>query len=253
MLRRLNPALVLAVAFAASLALDPAPLWSQPAQRPSKQYTIEQFMATTSVNGASFSPDETKILFSSNESGVFNAYTVPVAGGKPTALTRSTTDSTFGVSYFPKDERVLFTRDQVGNELNHLYVRESDGQERDLTPGEKLKAIFAGWSHDGESFFVLTNERDARFFDVYRYSAKEYQRTLFYKDEVGYQVGAISDDQKWIALGKPNSTADSDIHLWSVAASQMKHITPHQGMAQYSTADFDPASKYLYYLTNDGG
>ncbi len=55
-----------------------------------KRYTIEQFMATTSVTGASFSKDERQILFSSNASGIFNAYTLPVGGGTPRALTTST-------------------------------------------------------------------------------------------------------------------------------------------------------------------
>src|SRR5438045_6212550 len=39
-----------------------------------KQYTIEQFMATTRLGGASFSSDEKSILFHSNKSGVFNVH-----------------------------------------------------------------------------------------------------------------------------------------------------------------------------------
>jgi hypothetical protein len=157
-------------------------------QRPLKQYSMEQFMATTTVNGASFSADGTRILFSSNETGIFNVYSMPVAGGKPEALTKSTTDSTFAVSYFPDDDRILYTRDAGGNEQNHLYVLESGGKERDLTPGGKVKARFGNWSQDGQAFFVLTNERDGRFFDVYRYDSKTYDRTLFYKEDKGYQV-----------------------------------------------------------------
>src|SRR5687767_15691947 len=159
----------------------PAAAETQP-KRPSKQYTIEQFMATTSVRDASFSADEKRALFSSNETGIFNAYSVPVAGGKATPVTTSTADSTYAVSYFPHDDRLLFTRDQGGNELNHLYVRGADGQERDLTPGEKLKAIFQGWTPAGDAFWVLTNERDPKFFDLYRYDAKSYARAMAYKD-----------------------------------------------------------------------
>lgn len=40
--------------------------------RPSKQYTIEQFLDTTSMTGASFSADESRILFSSNKTGIWN-------------------------------------------------------------------------------------------------------------------------------------------------------------------------------------
>ena len=48
------------------------------------KYTIEQFMNTTWIGGSSFSSDESQILFTSDESGIFNAYTIPVKGGKPT-------------------------------------------------------------------------------------------------------------------------------------------------------------------------
>ncbi|NJS42140.1 S9 family peptidase, partial [Candidatus Gracilibacteria bacterium] len=62
--------------------------------------------------------------------------------------------------------------------------------------------------HDLTGFYVMTNERDNKFFDLYEYDAKSYDRTLIYKDETGYQIGAISDDGKWLALGKTEGTAD---------------------------------------------
>ena len=101
----------------------------------------------------------------------------PSRAVRSTPLTRSTTDSTFAVSYFPKDERILYTHDQRGDENNHLYVLGPKG-DTDLTPGAKLKAIFSGWSRDDSSFNVLTNERDPRFFDVYRYDAEKLDRSL---------------------------------------------------------------------------
>ena len=73
------------------------------------------------MSGPSFSPDGSRVLFTSDASGIPNAYTVPFEGGTATPLTRSTTDSTFAVSFFPKDERVLYTHDQGGDENNHLY------------------------------------------------------------------------------------------------------------------------------------
>ena len=79
----------------AAALLVPALALAAPAtkSRKPKQYTVEQFMATINIGGASFSPDETKILFSSNETGIYNAYTVPVAGGKATRLTNSTKEA----------------------------------------------------------------------------------------------------------------------------------------------------------------
>ena len=223
------------------------------ASKTPKQYTIEQFMATVSLGGASFSADEKRILFHSNESGIFNAYTLSVNGGKPEALTKSTTDTTFAVSFFPNDDRILYTRDKGGDENNHLYVRELDGSEKDLTPGDKLKASFAGWRPDGSAFFVSSNERDPKVFDIYRVDAKTYARALFYKNENAYSIGAISRDEKWIALDKTNTTLDSDIYLYDVAKGETKHLTPHTGAINFSATTFDPSSQRLFLRTSEGG
>jgi dipeptidyl aminopeptidase/acylaminoacyl peptidase len=218
-----------------------------------KRYTIEQFMATTRISGASFSKDETRILFSSDESGIFNVYAMPVGGGRPVAMTSSATDSTYAVGYFYNDDRILFTRDNGGNEHNHLFVRELDGTEKDLTPGDKLKASFAGWRPDGNAFYVSTNERDPKFFDLYRYDANTYARSMVYKNETGFNISAISRDERWLALQKTITTSDSDIYLYNVATREAKNITPHSVPASFNATTFDPTSKRLFFTTNAGG
>lgn len=259
--RRAGAAMLAMGLMAAASTAQPAPAPSAPAAtaaatsqaaRTPKQYTIEQFMNTVSIGGASFSADESRLLFSSNKTGIFNVYSMPVAGGDWTPITTSTTDSTYAVSYFPKDDRLLYTRDQGGNELNHLYVRTTDGQERDLTPGEKLKATFMAWSPDGAAFYVQTNERDQRFFDIYRYDSASFARTLFYENKDGYFPADVSDDGKWVSLSKVNTTNDSDLYLWNADTKQVTHLSKHTGQASYDSATFDPKSTAFYYLTNDG-
>ena len=147
------------------------------------RYPIEDFLGTTNYFGASFSPDKSKLLVSSDETGIYNAYAVPVDGSEPVALTDSTTDSIRAVSYFPTDERFLFLRDEGGNELDHLYVKEEDGSVVDLTPGEGLKAFFRGWSGAKKSFYVGSNEREKSAFDVYRYATDGYERELVYETD----------------------------------------------------------------------
>ncbi len=139
---------------------------------PPKRYTAEQFYQTRNyaIAGAesdAFSHDGKALLVSSDESGTFNAYLLPLAGGPLAPLTRSTTNATYAVSAFPKDQRVLVSSDTGGDELTHLYVRAPDGTLTDITPGAKVKAQFVGWKRDGSTFFVATNARDAAAFDVY--------------------------------------------------------------------------------------
>jgi dipeptidyl aminopeptidase/acylaminoacyl peptidase len=221
--------------------------------KPVKEYTIEQFMNTVRIGGSSFSSDEKSLLFHNNKTGIFNVYSVPVTGGAPTQLTSSTKESTFSVSYLPSDTRFIYTYDRGGNENNHLYLRELDGTERDLTPGEKVKANFLGWSHDRKSFFFSTNERDARFFDIYEMPIDSMKPSLVYKDETGFDFGDISNDKKYIALEKSGgSAADSDIYLYNTATKELKNITSHTGDVANNAQTFDINSKYLYYLTDAG-
>ncbi|HVF66228.1 MAG TPA: S9 family peptidase [Pyrinomonadaceae bacterium] len=218
-----------------------------------KQYTIEQFMDTTRVGGSSFSSDESQILFHSNKTGIFNVYTVPVSGGAAKQLTSSTKESTYAVSYLPTDSRFIYTYDRGGNENSHLYVREADGTERDLTPGEKTKANFLGWAFDRKSFFYSTNERDPRFFDIYEMALADFKPRLVYKDEAGLQLGDISNDKRYLAFQKNGaSPADSDVYVYDASTKELKNITAHTGDVANSPETFDPQSKSLYLLSDSG-
>jgi len=221
---------------------------AQPVEIP--HYTIEDFLGTVDYYGASFSPDKTKVLVSSNESGVFNAYAIPVAGGDPVALTSSEDNSIFSIGYFPEDERFLYTSDQGGNELDHLYLRDPDGTVTDLTPGEELKASFYGWAWDDETFYVGTNERDQRFFDVYEYSTDGYERSMVYQNDEGYNFADVSPDRRYIAFSKTVTTTDSDIYLYDSESKEMTLITEHEGEIDHSPQTFSPDGKSLYFTTD---
>ncbi len=218
-----------------------------------KQYTIEQFMDTTKIGGSAFTHDEKALLLHSNKSGIFNVYRLPVTGGEPEQLTHSTKESTYIVTAFPNDARFLYTHDQGGNENSHLYLRGLDGQERDLTPGEKTKANFLKWSTDRKSFFFATNQRDPKFFDVFEMEVADLKPTLIYQDETGYDFADISDDRRFIAFGKSGATtADSDTYLYRLQTKEMKNISAHQGDVQNLPQAFAPDSKSLYFLSDAG-
>ncbi|MBA3356318.1 MAG: S9 family peptidase [Pyrinomonadaceae bacterium] len=210
-------------------------------------------MDTVRIGGGSFSFDEKQILFHSNKSGIFNVYTVAVSGGEPKQLTSSTKESTFAVSYLPSDTRFIYTYDHGGNENSHLYLREQDGSERDLTPGEKTKANFLGWAHDRKSFFYSTNERDPKYFDVFEMIVADMKPALIFKDETGYDFADISNDKRYLAFSKPgDSTIDSDIFLYDAQQKELKKITPHTGEVSFNAQSFDPQSKNLYLTTDEG-
>ncbi len=217
-----------------------------------KQYTIEQFMNTKRIRGSSISYDEKTILFSSNQSGIYNAYTVPIEGGEAKALTDSKDNSVFALSFFPKDNRILYQSDKGGNEINHIYLREETGKTRDLTADEKARAEYYGWSYDEKSFFYGSNKRNPKFMDTYEMDIETFIPKMIHQNDSGYNFGDISNDKKTIALSKTITQNNSDIYLYDVASKELKYITPHQGDINFDPATFSVDSKDLYYLTNEG-
>ena len=221
-------------------------------------YDAETFYMTTTYTipfvsgGIVFSPDGSEVLISSDASGIFNAYSVPAAGGAPLALTASTTDSIFALSWFPSDRRILYTADEGGNELDHIFVRAEDGSLRDLTPGDKLKANFVGWLADGSGFWLTTNERDPKFFDLYRYDAADYSRQLVFEN-AGFSLADVSGDGRWLALVKPRTRADSDVHVVDLSAESVEAvlITGHEGNIAHDVYGFTPDSASLVFATNE--
>ena len=221
--------------------------------RPVPRYTIEQFMNTTTMFGASFSPDGRSILVSSNQSGVYNTYEVPVAGGKSRARTSSTTDGIFTVGYLPHDRRVLYSQGPGGNENDHLYLLDTTGAARDLTPGDSLKANFVDWAAGDTSFYYSTNGRDRRYFDMYEMSLATLAPRLVFKDTVGYDIGAVSPDRHWLALHRSLTTQNSEMYLRDMGTGEIKHLSQHEGNVQYYPQTFSPDGKYLYFTTDEGG
>jgi dipeptidyl aminopeptidase/acylaminoacyl peptidase len=248
-LRLLTLCLIPASAFAA------APTKTAPKPAPAHRYTIDQFLATTLYGGASFSPDGRKILVSSNQSGVTNVYALPVDGGQAVQLTDSKVSQMTAESYFPADERFLYSSDQGGNEQTHLYVKAPDGSVRDLTPGDKLKATFLDWAADEKGFFFLSNERDPSAFDLYEMALDGYQKKLLYTNGGGYDVGAVSPDRRWVAVSKQRTTSDSDIFLHDRTTGETKLLTPKPaagGEVANVPHAFSRDGKSFFYTTDQG-
>ena len=237
--------------------VEPAKTMAQP--QPIPKYsasaffdTVSYFMASSS--GHAFSPDGQSLLVSTDLTGVFNLYRLPVDGGDAVQLTHSEDVARFGLSWFPADSRILYVYDGNGDELDHVAVLKEDGSGQDLTPGTDLKASFIRFSGDGDYFYLSTTERNQRSFDVYRYSVADYSREMVFENP-GFSIGDISPDGRWIALNKPRTSADSDIYLVDLSAQQPEPvlITEHTGNVSFSTYEFAPDSSYLSYATDQHG
>lgn len=213
------------------------------------EYTIEQFMDNENAFANGYSADKTKVLMTSNRSGIYNMYTVPATGGELKPLTQSDSASVFGISYFPEDDRILFRMDGNGDEVYKIFMQDENGIKR-LTPAENVRALFRGWSDDGKSFFYASNERDPRYMDLFEMNLSDFSSELIYEHTDGMDFQGLSKDRKYIALGKTINTNDADLFLMNTETKEITKINENQSGNRMS--DFSPDSSALYYTTDDG-
>ncbi len=191
------------------------------------------------------------MLVSSNETGIFNVFSIPVDGSEKTQLTFSEQESYFATSWFPNDDRFLYSADKGGNEISHIYLQNTDGTSEDLTPWEESRSSFYGWARDKKSFFFASNKRNPQFMDIYEMEIEDFTSEMIYENNDGLDVAAISKNKRYFALTQSITTSNNEMYLFDRETNERNHISLHEGNAEYNPQYFDLENKNLYYLTNE--
>jgi dipeptidyl aminopeptidase/acylaminoacyl peptidase len=224
-----------------------------PAARQVAQYTIEQFYKSTNVNGGAISTNDQKLLLNSNESGIFNVYEIDIATGQKKALTTSAKESVFGNDYVPGTSNFIFNADKGGNENDHLFLQKAgDTVAKDLTPGEKEKAGFFGWSRDNKYLYYTSNKRDPRFFDLYKMDTTQWKPAMVYRNDNGFDVNALSDNERYLALVQTITTSSNAIYIADQQTKQLKKINSDSIESNNAPMQFSMDNNTLYYTTDEG-
>ncbi|MEO1653395.1 MAG: alpha/beta fold hydrolase, partial [Bacteroidota bacterium] len=222
------------------------------APREPKSYAIEQFYKNIRLGGGAFSDDGAKLLLSSDASGIFNVYEIDIAEGSMNQVTKSEKESYFAQDYVPGSNDMIYAADKGGNEIDHLYLLKADGSSQDLTPGEKEKANFGGWSYDKSKMYYLSNKRDPKFFDLYEMKIGEWTPNMIYQNDEGLDVSDLSRNEQLLALGKTITTSESQLFLYNRESKENTEISDPDQPGSYSGSGFSPDDQYFYYITDAG-
>ena len=212
------------------------------------KYSIEQFYQNNRIGGGSFSDDETKLLVSSDESGIFNVYELDIASGEKTQKTFSEKESFFAIDYLPGTNQILYSADKGGDELNHIYLINEDGATIDLTPGEKEKASFAGWSKDKKSMYFTSNRRNPQFFDFFKMNIETWKSEMLYQNDNGINVSNISEDETWFAFSQTITTSENKLFLTNRIDNSTIELSEESG--SYNASGFSKDNKYFFFITD---
>jgi len=238
-MKKILPFVVLAISLACSQQ-----------DREIQQYTIEQFFDNLSVFGSSFSVDETRLLVTSNETGIYNVFALKVDGSGKEQLTYSEEDSRMAISWFPADDRFLFSSDRGGNEIRHIYLQDTGGMVSDLTPWEGAVSSFSGWARDDRSFYFTSNRRDPRYFDLYEMDIITMEPAMLYENRENLNPALLSHSERYLVLVRPITTSRNEMFLMDRESGEIIQISPPEAEATYSPADFSLDDRTLYFLTD---
>ena len=214
------------------------------------KYDINDFFNNISVYGGSFSSDEERLIYSSNESGIYNVYEVGISSGTITKLSSSELESFFVQSYVPASNDFIYTADKGGNEINHLYLQKRGGQTIDLTPGENEKSIFYKWSQDNTFLYYLSNKRDSKYFDLYKMDIGQLKSRMVYENKDNLSLSSISNNEQYLLLSERLTTSENKFYLFDIIKGEKKEISTAPG--SYSAAGFSNDNKGFYYITDVG-
>jgi dipeptidyl aminopeptidase/acylaminoacyl peptidase len=217
---------------------------------PPARYSIEQFYNNTRISGGAFSDDETRMLVSSDETGISNVFEINIEDASRKQITFSEVESFFAVDYVPGTGQILYSADKGGNEINHIYLLREDGSSIDLTPAENEKAGFAGWSEDKKSMFYISNKRDPRFFDLYKMRISDWEAEMIYQNDEGFDIADLSHDESLFILGKAITTSNTKLYLYERNSGRMTEISDEPG--EYYGSGFSRDDQYFNYITNAG-
>jgi len=222
------------------------------AEKEVRQYTIDQFYKNVNTWFAAFSPDETKILVSSNETGIYNVFEISLSDGSKRQVTSSTADSFFAIDYVPGTGQILYSADKGGNEIDHIYLLGEDGTTVDLTPGDAVKASFNGFSKDKKVMYFSTNSRDPQYFDLYKMNVGEWKPEIIWENSQGLEYSGSTKDRNILALTKSVTTSENKLFLFDRLTGKTTEVSEADKPGTYSASQFSNDNASFYYTTDVG-
>jgi len=215
-----------------------------------QQYSIETLMSNNRSSGGYFSKDGSKLLYSSDRSGIFNIYEVDLNTDKETQVTSSTEESYFAQGYSPLTGEILYSADKGGNENSHLYLIR-DGKSVDLTPGENTKASILGWTQNEKQMYFQSNARNPKYFDLYKIDINTLETVMLFKNEKAYTYNSISNNDKYLIFDLSISRGVDKMFLYNLKTKQRIEVSNQK--ANYWGQGFDIDDNNYYYTTNFDG
>jgi len=192
------------------------------------------------ITDMDISPDGKRAVFTARG----DIFTVPGKEGSIRDLTRTPGIREKYAAWSPDGRWVAYLSDRTGED--ELYVTPQDGLggEIRITSDGKMFRLPPVWSPDSRK--LLFADKETRLFYVDIDDKKPVQIDQGkYADLTDYNW---SPDSKWVAYAKADLNRNNVVYLYSLSDRKSTAVTT--SASNSSAPYFDPAGKYLYFLSN---
>ncbi len=222
-----------------------------------EKYTFERYLNVRQAYGVSFSPDGNLITFLTDITGVAEVWSAPV--NRQTTGPSWPNQLTFrgerisSATFSPRADQLLVVGDVGGNERTQFFLLSSDGASfTPLTDQPETIFNFGGWSPDGARITYSSNERDARYFDVYERNIESGAvRLLLRHDGTNFAHG-YSPDGRYVLSARYDSNIRNQLFLIDTTTLEARPLTPEisEGVALHEFAEWSADRRGLYLVSN---
>lgn len=194
-------------------------------------YELEQFFAIRRHQPTlAFSPDDQHVYFSTDTSGQFNLWQVPVQGGWPEQRTLFEDRTVRAVASHAGSGSIVFLADRDGSEFWQLFTLPvRGGWPGVLTPRDDVRYHMPSraFSPDGNLVAYSGNERTPTDVDVMVRDLRDGQaRTVMATGE--YLVPSCwSGEGRYLAVTAERSNIDTTVYMLDVETGTPVELTPH--------------------------
>ena len=216
-----------------------------------KKYTIKDFLEVKVSGGGKFNFDDSKIAYTSNKSGTFQIHLKSIDGESDEQIT-DFEDTVSGFIYSPKEDLIIFSKAEKGNENSQLFKLNPNTKEvTKITDNPEARFDLSQFSRDGDYISYASNERNGKDFDVYVMNVETQESKMVF--DLGGRSAPIgfSPNRKYLVVRKMHALfSSSDLYICDLENGEIKHLTPYQDKSFYMAPRWMPDESSFFIITN---
>ncbi|WP_188207483.1 S9 family peptidase [Alkalibacillus aidingensis] len=212
--------------------------------------TVEQFFRSYVISNFTVSPDEDKLLFSSNLNGKMNVWAMNLPETFPYLFAHQDESSNF-LKFDPKGRYVLAGFDRDGDENYQIYsVAPEGGLPQELITGESNeKYFYAHLTEDGKRLYYMTSKDNPNFLNARVRDLESGQDKLVNEGEQGpTYLAAVSEDEQSLVF---TQTFANTYSVAFVTINGEKHyLTPDPKQVHVCGGATFVGEEAIYFVTD---